>query len=250
MNNVTSAMGMNRTGLAIHPLLSKEMTDNTAETVPGTPGDEHAIAAVREFYARDVDRIGAVPPPATLKGVVGAAVDMLKGQRTTALIDKLAERLAFERSGTRLWQAAISKFDVCGTWEGGPSRDDLLAIAEDEAQHFSLLHHTIANLGADPTVVTPSADLAGVEAMGIVQVLTDPRTNLAQGLHAMLIAELADNDAWAMLIDVTSQEDADLAARFTLARDAESRHLRLVRQWLVAHGRLEASGGLPRDTNV
>ena len=36
--------------------------------------------------------------------------------------------------------------------------------------------------------------------MGIMQVLTDPRSSLAQCLQVMLTAELTDNDGWELLI--------------------------------------------------
>jgi hypothetical protein len=41
------------------------------------------------------------------------------------LVDKLGERLAFERSGTRLYETLLSKFDSYGPFEGGPERAEL-----------------------------------------------------------------------------------------------------------------------------
>ena len=61
--------------------------------------------------------------------------------------------------------------------------DDLETIRADEARHFRLIAEAIESLGGDPTSQTPSADLAGVESMGLVQVLNDPRTSIAQSLH-------------------------------------------------------------------
>ena len=63
-----------------------------------------------------------MPPPTSLKGVAKTAVDMLKGSKPTVFIDKLGERAAFERTGTRLYQGALAKFDVLGSWDGGPTR--------------------------------------------------------------------------------------------------------------------------------
>ena len=63
-----------------------------------------------------------------------------------------------------------------------------------------MVEAAIRSIGADPTVQTPSADVDGVASMGLIQVLTDPRTSVAQCLEAILIAELADNDGWQMLI--------------------------------------------------
>jgi hypothetical protein len=48
-----------------------------------------------------------VPPPTSMKGMAKSALQALKGEKATVLIDKLAERLAFERTGTRLYETLI-----------------------------------------------------------------------------------------------------------------------------------------------
>ena len=70
--------------------------------------------------------------------------------------------------------------------------EDLQQIRADEARHFRLISEAIKSLGADPTSETPSADLVGVESQALVQVLNDPRTSIAQSLHAIVTAELCD----------------------------------------------------------
>lgn len=45
-----------------------------------------------------------------------------------------------------------------------------------------MLSEAIVDMGGDPTAQTPCADVSAVAAMGLIQVLTDPRTTLAQGL--------------------------------------------------------------------
>jgi hypothetical protein len=110
--------------------------------------------------------------------------------------------------------------------------------------HFDLLTRSLLRLGADPTAMTPSADLAGVASTGLLQIASDPRTNLAQTLHASLIAELTDNDGWATLITLASGLGHDeLAAEFTRAYRAEERHLADVRRWVAAHALAEAKRG-------
>jgi hypothetical protein len=99
-----------------------------------------------------------------------------------------------------------------------------------------MLIEVIAGLGADPTVMTPSADIMGVMSMGLVQVCTDPRVSLAQSLNAILTAELADNDAYTVLILlVDSLGEKDLAERFRTARTDEDVHLQKVRLWVSNH---------------
>jgi ferritin-like metal-binding protein YciE len=67
----------------------------------------------------------------------------------------------------------------------------------------------------------------------LLQVVTDPRTSIAQSLHAIHIAELADNDGWVMLIDLAEQMgQTDLVTAFTTALRHEEEHLALVRRWM------------------
>ena len=88
----------------------------------------------------------------------------------------------------------------------------------------------IRQLGADPTAQTPCADLVGVESMGLVQAMNDPRTSLVQSLHVMLDAELLDNAGWEMLIDLANRSGhADIAKQFAVALQQEARHLAHVR---------------------
>src|SRR4029079_7649936 len=125
----------------------------------------------------------------------------------------------------------------------GPDRDDLESIRDDEIRHFGLLRDALISLGADPTAVTPSADIAGVASMGLLQVVTDPRTTLTEALKTMLIAELADNDSWLILCDMAERlGETDLAASFREALDPEERHLARLRAWVSAD--LDAQAGL------
>jgi rubrerythrin len=127
------------------------------------------------------------------------------------------------------------------------TRDHVADIRRDEARHFLLLKEAIESLGGDPTAQTPSADITGVESQGIVQVLYDPRTSLAQSLHALLTVELADRAGWETLIALAGETGQDdLVAGFTLALEDEHRHLALVQGWYhEAIGLTPVSGMLP-----
>jgi hypothetical protein len=68
--------------------------------------------------------------------------------------------------------------------------------------------------------------------MGLMQVLNDPKTTVAQALHAIVVAEMTDNAAWDELIELASQAGTDdLVARFTKARANEAEHLEKVQAW-------------------
>ncbi|WP_437990273.1 ferritin-like domain-containing protein [Sorangium sp. So ce145] len=236
-------MGTNTTGIATSPIDSKELIEFAQVIPPSSPGSEAEAAAVRSEYARESGTVGSVPPPASVKGVVKAAGELIHGRPPALLIDKLGERLQFERSGTRLYEAMIAKHDAEGSFEGGPTRADLEAIRDDELRHFALLKRAIERLGADPTAMTPGADVVGLASSGVLAVAVEPRINLGQSLQALLVAELTDNDSWRMLIDLAIAYGQDeMAAEFRVAEQHEAIHLERVRAWLSSKLALDARG--------
>jgi rubrerythrin len=99
-------------------------------------------------------------------------------------------------------------------------------------------------LGADPTAQTPCADVAGVESVGLLQVVTDPMTSVTQSLHAMLVAELTDNDAWDELVKLAREFGQDeMVALFEKAREAEREHLAGIRKLYQQATMYEAQAG-------
>jgi hypothetical protein len=238
-------MGHNRTGLAMSPLDAPAMIEAAALGTPHPDAAARGLAGVRLQYAAEAGPIGKMPPPASLRGLFGAAVEAVRGHKSTVLLDKLAERLAFERTGVRLYDGLIAKLTAKGSWDGGPTLADLLEYRSDEAAHFVLVEGEIKRLGADPTAVTPSADLVGVEGMGLVQVITDPRTTLAQALHAQAVAELVDVACWEQLAALVAElGDEETAAEFRKAQVREVVHREAVLGWLRAHTELTVRGEL------
>lgn len=237
-------LGMNKTGIATSPIDSKRLLEEV-ERGPAPSGDGQAMANLRGEYAPDATPIGSVPPPATPKGVVKAAFQALTGNKPGVLLDKLGERLAFERTGSRLYELLIGKLVSLGSFQGGPNRERLVEIYNEEVRHFELLRETIESLGGDPTVQTPSADLAGVESLGLVQVLSDPRTNVGEALEAMLVAELVDRDMWDSLVELAESFGQDqMAASFRTALEEEREHLENVRTWVSNYLKAEATRDL------
>lgn len=228
-------MRTNRTGISTAPDLAAEMQEAPAEFPPSSPGDAQGIAAVRLVYAKDAEPPGTMPAPPNLKETARKAVKAVQGKQPNLFLDKLGERLAFERAGTRLYEALLSKFDAYGSFSGGPSRGDLEHIFSEEQQHVLLLKHAIEELGGDPTAVTPSANLHAVISMGLPQVLTDARTDLVQCLEAVLVAELADNTCWQALSDLAEMAgEEELVQQFGEALQHEQEHLDNVLSWIAA----------------
>jgi rubrerythrin len=197
------------------------------EFPPSSPGSAQAIGEVRLASIEAVDALG--------DAVTERSRAAVTGRRPTRLLDKLGERLAFERAGARLYEALMIKYRGYGSFDGGPGAEEISRILADEYEHGDLLERVIRDLGGDPTAVTPSANLAATISSGLPQVLTDPRTDLQQCLEAMLVAELADNDGWAALEALAAQAGhGELAAACRRAAEREADHLRQVRSWVAA----------------
>lgn len=116
-------------------------------------------------------------------------------------------------------------------------------MRDDEARHFALVADVIGSLGGDPTAQTPGADVAGVEAMGLLHTINDARTTAVQSLQAILVAELTDKSGWELLIALAEQQNHDtMAGNFNRALERERIHLQRVRAWHE-----EAAPGSPLD---
>ncbi len=224
--------GTNRTGIAASPVDAERVQESA---VAGTMADGAKLQETRIDYARQADPIGSMPPPATVKGVAKTILSAIKGRNPLVFLDKLGERLAFERGGVRLYDALLVKLEAAHVHPGGPTRAELEKIRDDELRHFGLLVDAMRDLGGDPTAMTPCADAIAVASSGLVQLLTEPRITLSQALTGILTAELADNEGWELLASLAEDLDqGQLAARFRMALSEEADHLARVRLWLRA----------------
>ena len=219
----------NRTGIQTSPDLAEELIEGATSAAPSSEDGAEEIAEYRGEYITEGFPLGSMPVvPASEEGEadeeeIGMAV----------LLDKLSERLAFERTGTRLYEALLNKCEMLGETVPGPTLEEIEQIGREELEHFLLLNDTIAGLGGDPTVQSPCADVTGVMSMGILQVLTDPRSSMAHCLSAMLTAELTDNAGWELLIKLAENLGYDeMKTEFEAALADEERHLLNVRTWL------------------
>lgn len=216
----------NLTGTAMAPDRCAEMVTATQEFPPSSPGDARSVATVRVMYAQEDPTLRPESPlPAPF-----------------VLLDKLGERLAFERAGVRLYQALVSKHEAYGTFPGGPSREDLEHVLTEEQAHFDLLTEAIEQFGGDPTELTRSANIQLSASHGVAMVLADPRVTFLESLEAILVAELADNECWQTLGDLARlAEQSELAELCEGALLTEREHLEKVRRWLaLGQGRPEA----------
>jgi hypothetical protein len=214
----------NLSGTKTAPERAMDVIREAQRTPPDPKGDSRRLAEFRKPDIQEGVPIGSLPEPSP---------DAVDAAGSSRLFDKLGERLAFERQGVRLYECLVGKVKALGKTDAGPSTADLEEILAQEREHFDFLRQAIVQAGGDPTAQTPSADIAGVLAQGLVQVVSDPRTTVAQCLQAMLQAELADNDGWELLQRLAaSQGEVGLVSDIEAAKENEAEHLEKVRAWL------------------
>jgi bacterioferritin (cytochrome b1) len=219
----------NRTGIQTSPELAEELIEGASRATPSSEGGPETIAQYRAEYIAAGFPIGSMP----MMPVSEEAEADEEQAGMAVMLDKLSERLAFERMGTRLYEALFNKVETLGEMTPGPTLDEIKHIGQEELEHFLLLNQTITELGGDPTMESPCADVSGVASMGILQVLTDPRTSVTQCLQVLLTAELTDNAGWELLIELADGLGfQEMKAEFETALANEEEHLQNVRNWV------------------
>ncbi|HEY3581366.1 MAG TPA: ferritin-like domain-containing protein [Pyrinomonadaceae bacterium] len=229
MKGTAAKMTGNRTGMQTSPELAEELMEGANSAEPSSEGGVEVIAEYKAEYITEGFPVGSMPMmPASEEEIADEDEASM-----AVLLDKLSERLAFERMGVRLYEALFNKCEALGETLPGPTLEEIQEIGSEELDHFILINDTIAGLGGDPTVESPCADVIGVASMGIMQVLTDPRTTIPQCLSAMLTAELTDNAGWELLIELAESLGYDeMKTEFETCLQHEERHLQNVRNWL------------------
>jgi ferritin-like metal-binding protein YciE len=241
----SETLGTNRTGIDASPIHSKAMQSGAEQYAP-TAGNAEDLLDLRREEIERAERLGTVPIPATAKGMLKSMMEKFTGNQPAIFVNKLGERLAYERSGTRVYEAMILKCEVANAAGETPLQipvDRLRHFRREEGEHFQLLVDCMEKLGVDPTAQTPDADVSGVASSGMMKVITDPRTTVPQSLEAMLALELTDNAAWELLI--TLAEDlgqSEMSQQFQAALAEEQIHLEEIRSWYEKMMRAQASG--------
>ena len=252
-----TAVGPNKTAATLVPKQVEQMLDAVTELSPPMPINTLPLDMERQHYIAEAESVGSVPEPLEKSAEAASPVMEL-------FFDKLGERMAFERGGTRLYDALISKCLALTNVEnaaggngvqarGGDGSQEqpgeygvstLRKIRDEELSHLLLLWKCVEKLGGDPTAQTPCADVTATASMGLIQVVTDPRTTLAQCMSAILTAELTDNAGWELLADLATQAgQPEMSEQFTAALETESEHVVIIRSWLQS--RLAEAAGTP-----
>ena len=151
---------INRTGIMLNPELGAELLQGAKETVPSSDGNGEDMRLERAEYLQEGTPIGSYPTLVNGQEAEDADESAPDAKGMTILLDKLGERLAFERQGTRLYEAFIQKVEGLPIADGkAPEVDSLRHMRDEECEHFELLQQAIVKLGGDATVQTPPPTL-------------------------------------------------------------------------------------------
>ena len=217
--------GINCTGSKLSPSNKKKMLYAVNTYPADIEGDQFILEKERIEMIKKSEPIGSISFTSNPKEMDNDLV-----LDAEVFVDKLGERLAYERSGVRLYEAAIAKADA---FKRKDLNKELTHIKDEEAEHMSLLVKAIQKIGADPTEMTPCADISGVLGQGFMQVLTDPRTTIPQMLNTLLSIELTDNAAWELLINLALKNSQEQCVTiFQKALQQEEDHLNIIKTLL------------------
>ena len=237
MENNTK-LGTNKTGIDMSPKMTEDMISGMEKFLHINGASPSQFIHLKNDYLDEDEPLGSVPLPGTVKGAVKSTLKMATGHHPEVFINKLGERLAFERCGVRIYEQLTLKCKHATAQH--PDRlvipvERLQEFHQQEAEHFHMLVECMEQLGADPTAQTPDANASGVASSGLMKVIVAPRTSVSQSLEAMLAIELTDNAAWELLIKLAQDMGLkDMVKKFEHALQQENVHLAQVREWYEA----------------
>lgn len=207
----------------------------------GLPPSGSAVRFLRVHLMRIAGHLGELHLP-DFKEVVGAALHPVEGPTPLVFVAQLRERLAFERTSSRLYAGLLVKTHALGSYPGGPTPERLVELHNQELDHLNLIRECIYRLGVDAPPLTAHGDGADPRPHGLLRAVDDPCASLQDALRAVLISEILNNAGWAMLVDL-SQElgPPDLVDAFREVLREETLHLEEVTSWVA---------NLPDDVRV
>ena len=146
------------------------------------------------------------------------------------VIDLLNERLAFERTGVRLYDKMILRMRLLEDAQVERMIPKMQRYRDEEKEHEEWLEDQIRELRGDDHLPTEKSVLVLAETQGIERVIArDPR--LPHDFHALLAAELADTAGWDILVRLADAFGDGVASKEFKQRLREEReHLSFVRR--------------------
>ena len=151
----------------------------------------------------------------------------LAGTNVSRVIDLLNERLTFERSGVKLYDKILERMRTDP--QAALMVEQMQEHRDEEKEHEEWLEKQIRALGGDARSPSEKSILVRAESQGIEHVI-ERDAQLPHDFHALLIAELADNAGWDLLVQLADEVgDRDAKKEFKKRLHEEEEHLLFVR---------------------
>ena len=164
----------------------------------------------------------------------------LAGTNVSRVIDLLNERLTFERSGVKLYDKILER--MRNDPQAAPMVEQMQEHRDEEKEHEEWLEKQIRALGGDARSPSEKSILVRAESQGIEHVI-ERDAQLPHDFHALLIAELADNAGWDLLVQLADEVgDRDAKKEFKKRLHEEEEHLLFVRHAVEQFAKDEVLG--------
>jgi bacterioferritin (cytochrome b1) len=146
------------------------------------------------------------------------------------VIDLLCERLAFERSGARLYDRVIEAMRASTDDEVHSLLATLEEHRDEEKEHQAWLEAQIRAHGGDADAECDGARLATREAAGFEEIAAHDAGDVRHLLHALLAAEAMDDTGWKLLVELADDAgDREARREFSRRHHHEQEHLAFTR---------------------
>jgi bacterioferritin (cytochrome b1) len=166
----------------------------------------------------------------------------LAAKNRDKVIDLLNERLTFERSGVKLYDAILANMRSSSSADVARMLPSMTEHRNHEKEHEEWLEEQIRALGGDAHGKTEMSRLVTAESSGVEEVVLRDK-DLGHQLHALLTAELVDNAGWELLLELADDADDAVARReFRKRLHEEEEHLIFVRRAVQAFARRNVLG--------
>jgi bacterioferritin (cytochrome b1) len=158
------------------------------------------------------------------------------------LLDLLTERLTFERTVVKLYDSVIPRMKTSGDKTMIAMIGQMTKQRNEEKDHEEWLEEQVRALGSDAHTETELSELIERESRGILEIIAQD-DELPHLFHALLTAELVDDNGWKLLLELADEADDALARReFKQRAEEEEKHLIYVRSVVVAFARKDVLG--------
>lgn len=167
------------------------------------------------------------------------------------VLDLLTARVNFERVVVKLYDRVISRIEATGDTNFMRMMDELRKHRNEEKEHEEWLEEQIRRFGGDAHGTTEMSKLEETESAGIEKIILNGDPQLSHAMHALLMAELADNAGWDLLARLAAQaHDGEAKRAFRKRLYEEVDHLAFMRKAMGRYERREVLGqmvSMPRS---